>query len=286
MTCPVCGSADYADTIYRDVLPAMQNRVHRTRSEALAARRGRFVLAVCDACGFAWNRVFEPELLVYDDLYDNAVPSAVMRAYYAELAVYLGTRYLQQGGLVVDVGCGNGAFLRLLCATLSNARGFGVDPALERDQHDGTVDLRKDVFRPSQIAQQPALVLSRHVLEHMPRPVEFLAEIAEVASPGVSVPCYFEVPDLGWILDHGAFWDFCYEHCNYFTASSFAEAMRRAGFTPTSHRTGFGAQYLWNEGVTAGIANGATREDATGLRSDSLLTPPRRHAGSMQCATG
>ena len=29
-----------------------------------------------------------------------------------------------------------------------------------------------------------------------------------------------------WIVRHGAFWDFCYEHCNYFRESSLrAEAV-------------------------------------------------------------
>lgn len=244
----------------------MQNRVNRTRVDALSARRGRFVLAVCAVCGFAWNRAFDPSLLVYDESYDNAVPSAVMRLYYEELVSYLGAKYLDRGGLVVDVGCGDGAFLRLLCETFPAAHGLGIDPALPRSENSGTIVLLKDVFRSEQIDGLPALILSRHVLEHMPRPVDFLAEIHVAGSRFGVRPCYFEVPDLTWVIDHGAFWDFCYEHCNYFTAGSFAEAMQRAGFTPVEHRAGFGRQYLWYEGTTSrSPPNDARTRDAQPL---------------------
>jgi hypothetical protein len=54
-------------------------RASDTRESALAAREGRLVLSACRTCGFAWNRSFDPERLVYDDNYDNSVPSDVMR---------------------------------------------------------------------------------------------------------------------------------------------------------------------------------------------------------------
>jgi hypothetical protein len=252
-TCPVCSSSECLDTVRRELLPAMQNYVYRTREAACGATRGRFVLAVCRSCGFAWNRAFDPGLLCYDENYDNAVPSAVMAQYYAELAGYLTRKYLADGGLIVEIGCGDGAFLRTICAASPYVHGLGVDPALKQTQSDteARIVLRKGVFRPEQIVEQPALVLSRHVLEHIPQPVEFLSAVARGTSRFDACACFFEVPDLDWILTNGTFWDFCYEHCNYFTAASIAEAMRRARLAPTSHRTGFGSQYLWNEGMTA-----------------------------------
>lgn len=248
-TCPVCAAADAVDTVERPRLPAMQNYVHRTRESALGAVEGRLVLAVCRTCGFAWNRAFDPSLLVYDEGYDNAVPSAVMEAYYAEIVEYLAAKYALDDGLVVDVGCGDGKFLRLLCAALPATRGLGIDPALEQDccEQDGRVRLVKGVFGADAVPEPPALVVSRHVLEHVPQPVEFLETIGAAVSAFGPRPCFLEVPDLRWIVEHGAFWDFCYEHCNYFTSESFAAALRRAGFGQVSARTGFGSQYLWLE---------------------------------------
>jgi hypothetical protein len=232
----------------------MQNYVYRTRKSALAAPDGKLTLAVCGTCGFAWNRAFEPDRLVYDEGYDNAVPSAVMDAYYEEIAGYLHERYDLTGGLVVDVGCGDGGFLRVLCAAVPGLRGLGVDPALESDRSeaDGRIVLIKDAFASEVVREQPSLVVSRHVLEHIPQPVAFLRTISDSLSAFDPCPCFFEFPDLEWILANEAFWDFAYEHCNYFTAGSATAALARAGLTPVGASTAFGSQYLWIEGMSRG----------------------------------
>lgn len=251
--CVVCGAPGAIETVRRDRLPAMQNYVHRTREHALAATQGAIALHVCGACGHGWNAAFDPSRLVYDDSYDNAVPSAVMARYYDEIAEYLGRKYNLAQGYVVDIGCGDGKFLKALARVWPQCRGLGVDPALPGDSRiaDGRIRLIKGVFADSQLEAAPSLFLSRHVLEHIPQPVPFVHTLREAIGDRAGVPLFVEVPELDWIVRNGAFWDFCYEHCNYFTAASIAEAMRRARLAPTSHRTGFGSQYLWNEGMTA-----------------------------------
>jgi len=262
--CPVCSGIELEDTIERQRLPAMQNYVHRTREEALAAPAGALTLALCQTCGFAWNRRFDPRLLTYDENYDNAVPSAVMERYYRDLVAHLRETYDLEGGLVVDVGCGDGAFLRLLCEEVSSLRGLGVDPALDREgsELDGRLMLVRDVFTAAAIVERPALVVSRHVLEHMPEPVDFLRSIDSAVAPHGSCPVFVEVPDLTWIVRREAFWDFCYEHCNYFTPASVAEAFRRAGLGDPVTRPGYGGQYLWVEGRTGASSAPAPRDRA------------------------
>ncbi len=255
----------------------MQNYVHRTREAALAAGQGRLVLAVCRSCGFAWNRAFEPGLLVYDDGYDNAVPSSVMAAYHAEIISFLTGMHPLEGSLVVDVGCGDGRFLRSICVAVAGSRGLGIDPALPGDsiEEAGRVQLVRSGFSAAVLTERPGLVVSRHVLEHIGEPVSFLQEIAEALGAVGSCPCFFEVPDLRWIVDHGAFWDICYEHCNYFTAESFGEALRRGGFEPATVRTAFGSQYLWLGAVPATKTSG-TRGGEPGT---SLVDGLQAYAG-------
>lgn len=249
LRCPVCGGERVAETVRRERLPAMQNYVHRRRESALSASVGTLLLAVCRTCGFAWNSAFDPGLLRYDDNYDNAVPSSVMGAYYGEIATYLVDRYDPSDGLVVDVGCGDGRFLRTLCELAPTARGLGIDPALETSslEDGGRIALVKGVFSPELVDEPPALLVSRHVLEHIPQPVGFLRSIAGAAARFGPFPCFFEVPDLEWIVEHRTFWDFCFEHCNYFTAASFSGALAAAGFEPTGSQASFGDQYLWLE---------------------------------------
>lgn len=245
--CPVCAADAPAISVTRDRLPSMQNYVHRTSELARAVPRGQLSLATCQSCGFSWNASFDPTRLAYDAGYDNAVPSAVMDRHYQDTARELGHRHSLAGGYVVDVGCGNGAFLRALCGVWPECRALGVDPALPRDEvlADGRLTLIKGVFERHQLEGPPSLIVSRHVLEHMPDPVAFVGELRAASDAGSGAPVFVEVPDLDWILEHRAFWDFCYEHCNYFTPATLRELLNHAGFRVTGAGVTFGRQYQW-----------------------------------------
>jgi SAM-dependent methyltransferase len=284
VNCPVCGGGRIVETVRRERLPAMQNYVHRTRESALSAAEGSLVLAVCRTCGFAWNARFDPGRLSYDDNYDNAVPSRVMRDYYAEIASYLVERHDPGDGLVVDVGCGDGTFLRTLLKLAPAARGLGIDPALDasRSDNDGRIALVKAAFSPDLVDEVPALVVSRHVLEHIPQPVDFLRLVSSAVAP---CPAFFEVPDLEWIVEHHTFWDFCYEHCNYFTAASFSRLLAEAGFEPVRSRTAFGDQYLWLEATAAGEPVEPPAEDGEAI-AERLLRYAGEESARIAAARG
>lgn len=251
-TCPICGLPGMRPTVQRNRLPAMQNYVHRRLALAREAGSGGFDLRVCSGCGFAHNAAFDPALLHYDEGYDNSVPSPVMAAHYTDLAAYLHDRYALDGGLVVDVGCGKGTFLKIMADAFPNVRGLGIDPSYEGESHhaDGRLEFIKDFFSQQHVRERPALVVCRHVVEHIPRPGQFLDAIHAALDAFPATPCFFEVPDTSWIIDNAAFWDFCYEHCNYLTPASFANALARSGFLPKTVRTLFGAQYIGIETTT------------------------------------
>jgi len=255
--CPVCSASEPAITVTRDLLPSMQNYVHRSPEQARAVSRGQLSLATCRSCGFAWNARFDPARLAYDAGYDNAVPSEVMDRHYHDTAVELGRRHSLTRGYVVDIGCGNGTFLKALCRVWPECRALGVDPALPHDDvlADGRLTLIKGVFAPEQLQGAPSLIVARHVLEHMPDPVDFVRELRVASEAGNGAPVFVEVPDLDWILAHKAFWDFCYEHCNYFTPASLREALLRAGLRATTAGLTFGGQYQWIEGEPASASD-------------------------------
>jgi SAM-dependent methyltransferase len=115
--------------VTRPRVPVLQNRVYSTRSEAVAAPAGRIELLVCERCGFGHNAAFDPQLVEYDEHYDNQVPSRVMDAHYRSLVDRLAQRFALDGGLVLDVGCGKGTFLHTAASMLSRMRGIGIDPS-------------------------------------------------------------------------------------------------------------------------------------------------------------
>lgn len=241
MSCPLCGGDDVVTTVTRARLPLMQNVVYATREEALAAPAAPFELAVCGACGFAFNGVFDAALMRYDARYNNDVPSAAFEDYCREIAGALVQRHALTSGVVVDVGAGKGRFLELFVEAHPAFSGLGIDPSCA--PRAGAVTLVADVLRPAHVDRAAALVTCRHTLEHIADPLGFLRMIRGTLER--DVPVFVEVPDLTWTVEHGAFWDFCYEHCNYFTPDTLAFALRAAGFTVDAVDHAFGGQYLW-----------------------------------------
>jgi hypothetical protein len=242
--CPVCSGAEVLDVLWRENLPLTQNVVLATREQAMGSSRGSLVLGICRKCGFAYNRIFDLARLKYDANYDNDVPSPIFKDYYRELARTLAERYDLGGGTVYDVGCGKGTFLEILCEGIPSLTAIGIDPSCTPNEEKG-LRLIRDVLSSRYFTEDPSLVICRHVLEHIVRPRDFAASLGHAIAGFPNVPLFFEVPDLNWILSNGAFWDFCYEHCNYFTPESLANTLSLAGFSPSAGGPCFAQQYQW-----------------------------------------
>jgi len=256
-TCPVCSNSPTIPTVRREYIATMQNRVYNTRLEAHQASRGNLQLNICAHCGFAYNATFNETLLKYDSIYDNSVPSVVMTNYYKDIAAYLHEKYHVGNNLVIDIGCGKGMFLKVAAQLFPTMRGLGVDPSYESDRDENPPSNLKfvpSIFSADQITECPALVVCRHVLEHIHQPVDFLKSIQLALALFPGVPFFLEVPDLLWILNNRTFWDFCYEHCNYFTPESLSHTLSLSGFTPQLIQNAFGGQYLWVEAINAPFA--------------------------------
>ncbi len=239
--CPVCGALNPHLSITRDAIPIFQNVVHRTREAALAAVRAPFRLGTCRACGFSYNALFNAGLMTYDPSYDNHVASSAFEDYYRSLAQMMIARFGLDSGTVYDVGCGKGEFLRILCSLAPGIRGVGMDPSCT-PVDEGNFRLIRAPFEASLFEADARLVICRHVLEHIDGPRAFMAELA-AAVP--DVPVFVEVPNFDWILENDAFWDFCYEHCNYFTPATLAGTLARAGLRVDEQALSFGGQYQW-----------------------------------------
>ena len=122
-------------------------------------------------------------------------------------------------------------------------RGIGIDPSC-RPISDRNVTLIRDTFNDRYFNHRNIrLVILRHVLEHIHKPVHFLSALRAAIG---EAPLFVEVPDLDWILTHGVFWDFCYEHCNYFTLDTLRFALSMASFEVLEQQRTFADQYQWS----------------------------------------
>jgi hypothetical protein len=243
-------AADTVREIYRaEQLPVLQNRMFDSAAAARACPRGDVVLVQSEDTGLVFNRAFRPELVAYDADYQNeqGLSAAFSRHLDAVLAVM--QRHFE-GASLIEVGCGKGLFLeRLLGAGFDVT---GLDPTYE-----GTNPrVIREFFTPETGFRAEGLVL-RHVLEHVPDPVAFLAGLRE--ANGGRGTIYIEVPCVDWIATHHAWFDIFYEHVNYFRRVDF----ERMFGTVLEAGHSFAGQYLY---VVADLAT---------------LRPPRRPAADV-----
>jgi SAM-dependent methyltransferase len=209
----------------------------------------------------------------YSAEYDNTqVSSLVFQEYVEQLAAYLITRYALKGKTIVEVGCGKGTFLRLLCRGGQN-RGLGYDPSYVGPEvmEGGTLRFVKSLYTGQDDSPPPDLVVCRHVLEHLPDPRGMLAAIRRAVGERSHAGVFFEVPDVTWIFEQCAFWDFFYEHCSYFAPETLTWAFERAGFEVAVVQKSFSGQYLWLEARTVNRRTGTAPAPAQPIELERRL---------------
>ena len=257
LNCPVCDANRLQVFLRRSQVPAHQNLIVESEAEAMATPRGDLEMAVCEACGFVFNRAFDEAKLAYGEDYDNTQShSAAFDAYLDGLVKDLVEKQGVKNSTIVEVGCGKGAFLRKLIAYPgAGNRGFGFDPSYVGPDQDlgGRLQFRKTFYDDSCTDVRADFVVCRHVIEHVPRPLALLRSVHAALRETGHAKVFFETPCVDWILRGRVFWDFFYEHCSLFSAASLRAAFERAGFDVRRVSHIFGGQYLWIEAL-AGAA--------------------------------
>ncbi|WP_233851765.1 class I SAM-dependent methyltransferase [Paraburkholderia sp. HD33-4] len=212
-------------------LPVFQNRMYATAEEARNCPLGDVRLVEDLSTGLVYNAAFRPELVVYDQHYQNEqAVSAQFRAHLEQVAAIVERRLGRHA--LIEVACGKGFFLEMLAQRGCEITGF--DPAYEGSNP----SIEKRYFAPGAGVTGRGLIL-RHVLEHVVDPLAFLAQLRE-ANQGEGT-IYIEVPCFEWICEQGAWFDVFYEHVNYFRPVDFLRMF------DVVHESGhlFGGQYIY-----------------------------------------
>jgi Methyltransferase domain/C-methyltransferase C-terminal domain len=245
MRCPCCLDAELDVFFEQARVPLMCNVLLSAPAEARNAPTGTIRLGFCQACGMIYNTAFTPSELSYGLGYENSLHfSPRFQAYAEELA----HRLIRSLGLyektVVEIGCGQGDFLRLLCQ-FGNNRGLGIDTtyAGEPTPEDAFTVVRGH-YSEIHAHLGADLVCCRHVLEHVEQPRKMLREVHRAASIRPGTVVFFEVPNMLYTLRDLGIWDVIHEHCSYFSPASLERLFLSAGFTPERLNTTFGGQFI------------------------------------------
>lgn len=258
LRCPNC-ARDGLDIFYTVTgVPVHNVRLLHSREAALAMAKGDIRIGICGRCGFISNTAFDPTLMTYsEDCEESQGSSRVFRRFHAELAEKLVHRHRLVGRHMVEIGCGKGEFLDLVCRA-GCERAIGYDPAYLSGRIGTDVAERITVhpryFTASDVLADADLVCCKMTLEHIPEPREFVRMIRTSLGERCGVPVFFMVPDMQRILAEGAFWDVYYEHCSYFTAGSLDALFGGNGFRVLEIERLYDGQYLGLHAVTDGPA--------------------------------
>jgi hypothetical protein len=248
VACTACGA--HAADIFMDIrsVPVHCNLLWPSGETAQSAPRGDMQLAFCNRCGHVFNAAFDPSLMEYTQAYENSLHfSPRFQAYAEELAQRLIDRYDVRNTEVIDIGCGKGDFLALLCERGNNT-GHGFDPSYVPEnmapERAKRMTIVRDFYSPKYASTQGALITCRHVLEHIQFPGRFAATVRESVGSRQSAVVFFEVPNVMYTLKDLGIWDLIYEHCSYFSGASLREVFRANAFSVRDQHELYAGQFL------------------------------------------
>jgi SAM-dependent methyltransferase len=265
--CTACGAEGPRTFFEVPDIPVLVCALWPDTSSARACPRGDLRLTYCETCGGIENQAFDPSRVEYTDQYENSLHfSEFFQGYVRDLAQGIVERFSPEGGTVVEIGCGDGQFLHMVCE-LGQCQGVGFDPSYDRDAPDqldnGRVRFVREYFDQTQADLGADLVVCRQVLEHVPDPGSMLRSVRAALQPDAAV--FFEVPNARYTLERPSLWDVIYEHVTYWSAGSLARLFSACGYDVMGSELTYADQFVAVEARPATGQVGEVRTDVDGL---------------------
>ncbi len=247
--CQACGTAGLRMFYEVHNIPVHSVLLMDSRDEAQSYPKGNLKLGFCPHCGFIQNVLFDSKVHEYSTKCEESQGfSPRFNAFLKDLTLRLIETYNIRNKSVVEIGCGKGDFLELICA-LGNNSGLGIDPGIipERQQHSeawSRIRFIQDFYSEKYGDLTGEMIACRHTLEHIQPVRDFVNIVRRAIDKHPETVVFFEIPDIERVLSEVAFWDIYYEHCSYFSLGSLARLFRRCGFKLLNLQKDFGDQYL------------------------------------------
>lgn len=246
--CPACGAQPLNIFYSLDRIPVHSVRMLWSRDDARNIPVGKLSLAHCPSCGFISNIAFNPDLQDYSAEYESTQAySPTFNSFANRLARQLVDRYDLHNKKVIEIGCGQGEFISLLCE-IGNNTGIGYDPAFDPSRsllkNPKSVQIIPDYYSEKYSDIPADFVCCKMTLEHIPQVHQFINTVRRSIGDQPDTTVFFQVPDVARVLKETAFWDIYYEHCSYFSLGSLARLFRSQGFDVRDLWRDYDDQYI------------------------------------------
>jgi hypothetical protein len=244
-SCLACGCRITYPLYHPAPQPLAALHLPRTAEAARSVLRFPMDWQVCAACGHVFNVEFDYYQVPYEDnsnLMYNRGP--LWLEHMAELVDLLVAAYGAASKTLVDIGCGDGLFFKLLLQRAPDCRCIGFEPGIEAEnaRRNGSF-VYQDYFHPQRDLKRiaPDFLICRHVIEHLANPRDFVGGIAYWCNRYDRYPVLLaEVPRIDKAVAQGRLTDFLYEHVSNFTAASLRVMLETTGFDILDFRSCYG----------------------------------------------
>jgi len=280
LRCPLCQTPDGWQFFVRAGVPAQDGVLWPTRDAALAAPRVDTRLALCCHCGGIWNDAYDPAVVGFTGYDVSTDGSATFLHFLEELASRLATTHAGAHQHVLDIACGRGTLLRMLCG-LTGASGLGIDPNAPPDA-DGAVRFIRDYFGPRYGRLVKGFASCRQLIDLLPDPMGFLRMVRDCVASPQQTTFYFEVVDARPTFSGGVVWNVIHERRVWFTPGALQRALTRAGFRVDAVAPCWQGEYLGADCAAA------EPRDTEALQADELAEAKQQlamFAGQAESAT-
>ena len=256
-SCPSCAGKQIR--VFHEIRAVPVNSVMNchTREHALSFPRGDILLGLCGQCGFIYNTAFEGEKVRYAmGCEESQGYSPTFNAFAEKLARDLVNKYRLHDKKIIEIGCGKGQFLKLIC-TLGNNAGVGFDPAYmpgrdHSEQPGQNIRFIKDYYSEKYADYHGDFICCRMTLEHINDTAAMVRTVRKSIGDRPDTVAFFQVPDVTRIMQDCAFEDIYYEHCSYFSPGSLARLFHSAGFDVLDLQREYEDQYVCIEAKPTG----------------------------------
>jgi len=248
-TCIACGFHITHEIYHGDNHPLSVLHLPRTKAQARDALKLPMNFRSCARCGHIFNVEFDYYKIPYEDDSNLMYNKARMWMKHMEgLVEELVGKYDAKQKTLVDIGCGDGGFLKILLERNLGNRCIGFEPGVEAaNAAKNGLEVHKDYFIPERDLKsiRPDFLICRHVIEHLKSPLTFVSEIAYWCNVYDVFPLFLaESPRIDNAIEQGRINDFLYEHPSNFTQRSFQFMFETGGWDVVDIRPAYGDEVV------------------------------------------
>ncbi|HEY9745204.1 MAG TPA: class I SAM-dependent methyltransferase [Oculatellaceae cyanobacterium] len=203
----------------------------KSKAEAQAMEKLPLNFVRCVDCGHVYNRDFSYDKVPYSDKPNLMYNKGSLWKEHLDATIAEILLRLPENATVIEVGAGDGHFIKAIANQLPQGRYIAFDPNGSLDTNNGQIEFFPKLFEPAKHMAEfrPDLVICRHMLEHLENPLEFVQSLSFAAQwENLNTALFIEVPCIDRVFASGRTVDFFYEHNSHFTSESLSRMLSRA----------------------------------------------------------